>query len=302
MWKASRGVCFRLKPPSPKILLQMNRPASAQIEVPGSYRLGNHRPLSDQFALYKSPEAKVIDKWFEDLSYYEKTLDEMAQVNLDDGFTEELKCVENWFRVLSDGERTACLYLLLKGTTPIQIRFFTTVLQQMAAKDSNFDRVSAISFSHGNHILQASTSTRTSSKLDDLRLSSRSSNSRLSQDFAARVRSMVTAQEDADELLSSSDRSSMASPLKSDWNLQSGQRTSSLQISHQEFKKALSFNPTTTYDGPPPNLTKQAISPTSPNVVNLPKPQAANNNDDFVDSNTKQTDFIDTNLIKGLVY
>ena len=121
----------------------MNRPASAQIEVPGSYRLRSDRPFSDQYNPYQSPEAQVIDKWFEDLSYYEKTLDEMAQVNMDGGFTDELKSVENWFRVLSDAERTACLYSLLKGTTPIQIRFFSTVLQQMAAKDSSFDPISA---------------------------------------------------------------------------------------------------------------------------------------------------------------
>ena len=67
----------------------------------------------------------------------------MATVNLDDSFKEELTAIENWFRVLSDPERTACLYSLLKGTTPLQIRFFITVLQQMAAKDASIDPLSA---------------------------------------------------------------------------------------------------------------------------------------------------------------
>lgn len=81
--------------------------------------------------------AVAIDKWFEDLSYYERTLEEMANTKLDDAFKDELTAIENWFRVLSDPERTACLYSLLKGTTPLQIRFFITVLQQMAAKDNS---------------------------------------------------------------------------------------------------------------------------------------------------------------------
>lgn len=81
----------------------------------------------------------AIDKWFEDLSYYERTLEEMSITTLDDTFKEELSAIENWFRVLSDPERTACLYSLLKGTTPLQIKFFITVLTQMAQKDSTID-------------------------------------------------------------------------------------------------------------------------------------------------------------------
>lgn len=92
----------------------------------------------------------MIDKWFEDLGYYEKTLEEMTNTKLDDGFREELTAIENWFRVLSDPERTVCLYSLLKGTTPLQIRFFITVLQQMAAKDALVDPLSAsILLPHG---------------------------------------------------------------------------------------------------------------------------------------------------------
>ena len=76
----------------------------------------------------------------------------MSNTKLEDGFKEELTAIENWFRVLSDPERTACLYSLLKGTTPLQIRFFITVLQQMAAKDVSMDPLSAsilMSQSHG---------------------------------------------------------------------------------------------------------------------------------------------------------
>ncbi len=66
----------------------------------------------------------------------------MTNTKLDDTFNDELMAIENWFRVLSDPERTACLYSLLKGTTPLQIRFFITVLQQMAAKDVQIDPLS----------------------------------------------------------------------------------------------------------------------------------------------------------------
>ncbi|KAI9348126.1 hypothetical protein BDR26DRAFT_799418 [Obelidium mucronatum] len=60
----------------------------------------------------------------------------MAASKLDDSFREELKAIEQWFAVLSDPERTSALYALLKHTTPVQVRFFITVLQQMAAKDA----------------------------------------------------------------------------------------------------------------------------------------------------------------------
>ncbi|KAI9337684.1 hypothetical protein DFJ73DRAFT_779759 [Zopfochytrium polystomum] len=97
---------------------------------------GQPRPNSDVLANnYKSPEAEAIDRWFEDLNYYEKTLEQMAHAKLDENYREELKAIEQWFSVLSDPERTTALYSLLQHTTPVQIRFFITVLQQMAQKD-----------------------------------------------------------------------------------------------------------------------------------------------------------------------
>ena len=39
------------------------------------------------------------------------------------------------FKVLSEAERTAALYSLLQHSTQVQIRFFITVLQQMARAD-----------------------------------------------------------------------------------------------------------------------------------------------------------------------
>ncbi|KAG0044445.1 hypothetical protein BGZ83_010339, partial [Gryganskiella cystojenkinii] len=84
---------------------------------------------------FQSPEAEAIDKWFEDLSHYEQTLEEMAVVSLDMVFKDELSTIESWFRVLSEAERTAALYSLLQHSSQVQIRFFITVLQQMAKKD-----------------------------------------------------------------------------------------------------------------------------------------------------------------------
>ncbi|KAG0086195.1 hypothetical protein BGZ92_008342 [Podila epicladia] len=78
---------------------------------------------------------KAIDRWFEDLSHYEQTLEEMAMVSLDHVFKDELSTIESWFRVLSEAERTAALYSLLQHSSQVQIRFFITVLQQMAKKD-----------------------------------------------------------------------------------------------------------------------------------------------------------------------
>ncbi|KAF9897941.1 hypothetical protein BX616_004727, partial [Lobosporangium transversale] len=109
---------------------QFHRPARPASEIlPQNHQ---HPFLSNNF---QSPEAEAIDKWFEDLSNYEQTLEEMAVVSLDTVFKDELSTIESWFRVLSEAERTAALYSLLQHSSQVQIRFFITVLQQMAKKD-----------------------------------------------------------------------------------------------------------------------------------------------------------------------
>ncbi|GAA6024770.1 hypothetical protein JCM8202_001252 [Rhodotorula sphaerocarpa] len=82
-----------------------------------------------------SNAVETIDRWFEDMQHYETTLEEMAAASLDSNFKEELTAIEQWFRVLSEAERTAALYSLLQSATPLQMRFFITVLQQMARQD-----------------------------------------------------------------------------------------------------------------------------------------------------------------------
>ncbi|KWU43075.1 hypothetical protein RHOSPDRAFT_12252, partial [Rhodotorula sp. JG-1b] len=59
----------------------------------------------------------------------------MAAASLDSNFKDELSAIEQWFRVLSEAERTAALYSLLQSATSLQTRFFITVLQQMARQD-----------------------------------------------------------------------------------------------------------------------------------------------------------------------
>lgn len=76
----------------------------------------------------------------------------MAAASLDVNFKEELSAIEQCryilsrqpfpsyssfigFKVLSEAERTAALYSLLQHSTQVQIRFFITVLQQMARSD-----------------------------------------------------------------------------------------------------------------------------------------------------------------------
>ncbi|PWZ00295.1 hypothetical protein BCV70DRAFT_231906 [Testicularia cyperi] len=99
----------------------------------------NLRPSSEMLpsmaAHHGTPETEAIDRWFEDLQHYEATLEEMAAASLDQNFKEELSAIEQWFRVLSEAERTAALYSLLQESTQVQIRFFITVLQQMARSD-----------------------------------------------------------------------------------------------------------------------------------------------------------------------
>lgn len=108
--------------------------------MPGTAGSRNLRPSSEMLPNMNhhgalTPETEAIDRWFEDLQHYEATLEEMAAASLDQNFKEELSAIEQWFRVLSEAERTAALYSLLQESTQVQIRFFITVLQQMARSD-----------------------------------------------------------------------------------------------------------------------------------------------------------------------
>ncbi len=106
--------------------------------MPGNPAGRNLRPSSEMLPNMNhrgTPETEAIDRWFEDLQHYEATLEEMAAASLDQNFKEELSAIEQWFRVLSEAERTAALYSLLQESTQVQIRFFITVLQQMARSD-----------------------------------------------------------------------------------------------------------------------------------------------------------------------
>ncbi|KAI0076748.1 hypothetical protein K474DRAFT_1662620 [Panus rudis PR-1116 ss-1] len=99
---------------------------------------GSGRPTSELLGsagMFQTPEAEAIDQWFENLQNYEATLEDMAAASLDVNFKEELSAIEQWFKVLSEAERTAALYSLLQHSTQVQIRFFITVLQQMARAD-----------------------------------------------------------------------------------------------------------------------------------------------------------------------
>jgi hypothetical protein len=88
-----------------------------------------------------------LDEWERELQNYEATLEEMANASLD--MKEELGAVEQWFRVLTEAERTAALYSLLQQATQVQIRFFLTVLQQMASKTPVNQLLSPASFEKG---------------------------------------------------------------------------------------------------------------------------------------------------------
>ncbi|GAA5943305.1 Vts1p [Sporobolomyces koalae] len=91
--------------------------------------------MNQSQGVFHSAETEAIDRWFEDLQHYEQTLEEMAAASLDQNFKEELSAIEQWFKVLSEAERTTALYSLLQSSTQMQMRFFVTVLQQMARSD-----------------------------------------------------------------------------------------------------------------------------------------------------------------------
>lgn len=98
---------------------------------PSSDFYGQTQQVHGQSGSENDPQDKLAQQWIADIDQYETTLEEMAAATLDQDFKDELSAIEQWFRVLSEAERTAALYALLQQTTQVQIRFFIQVLQQM---------------------------------------------------------------------------------------------------------------------------------------------------------------------------
>lgn len=105
--------------------------ASSSRIRPSSDFYGQPYQAHGQSATENDAQDKIALQWIADIDQYETTLEEMAAATLDQDFKDELSAIEQWFRVLSEAERTAALYALLQQTTQVQIRFFIQVLQQM---------------------------------------------------------------------------------------------------------------------------------------------------------------------------
>lgn len=127
----------------------------------GSNAPGRTRPSSDFYGQGQhgqgqgnvdvDPQDKVAQQWLSDIDQYETTLEEMAAATLDQDFKDELSAIEQWFRVLSEAERTAALYALLQQTTQVQIRFFIQVLQQMGKSHPMSSVLSPANFDKGSY-------------------------------------------------------------------------------------------------------------------------------------------------------
>ncbi|KAF1988249.1 hypothetical protein K402DRAFT_419593 [Aulographum hederae CBS 113979] len=131
-----------LRPPSSRTMgsghhLRASADMGAFSSTPLSAR--NIRPASEVYTgqshqghLSVNLDDEATQKWIADIDQSEATLEDMAQATLDQDFKDELSAIEQWFRVLSEAERTAALYALLQQTTQVQIRFFIQTLGQMA--------------------------------------------------------------------------------------------------------------------------------------------------------------------------
>lgn len=131
-----------LRPPSSRTIgsghqLRASADMAAFSNSPSANRI---RPSSDFYGQSTQSQGQgsaedasdhLAQQWIDDINQYETTLEEMAAATLDQDFKDELSAIEQWFRVLSEAERTAALYALLQQTTQVQIRFFIQILQQM---------------------------------------------------------------------------------------------------------------------------------------------------------------------------
>lgn len=145
-----------LRPPSSRAVgsgSHLRASADVAALTGSAARGGNARPSSDfyhgQGNSEIDPQDKLAQQWIADIDQYETTLEEMAAATLDQDFKDELSAIEQWFRVLSEAERTAALYALLQQTTQVQIRFFIQVLQQMGKNHPMSGVLSPANFDKG---------------------------------------------------------------------------------------------------------------------------------------------------------
>ena len=158
-----------LRPPSSRAIgsghhLRASADMAAFSSSPSSSRI---RPSSDFYGAQpgqgqsgeNDASDKIAQQWIADIDQYETTLEEMAAATLDQDFKDELSAIEQWFRVLSEAERTAALYALLQQTTQVQIRFFIQVLQQMGKNHPMSGVLSPANFDKGKPFSTPSTIT-----------------------------------------------------------------------------------------------------------------------------------------------
>lgn len=124
-----------------------NAPSSSRIR-PSSDFYGQSTQGNGQ-GVAEDASDNLAQKWIDDINQYEDTLEEMVAATLDQDFKDELSAIEQWFRVLSEAERTAALYALLQQTTQVQIRFFIQVLQQMGKNHPMSGVLSPANFDKG---------------------------------------------------------------------------------------------------------------------------------------------------------
>ena len=105
-----------------------NSPLSSRNIRPASEVLYNQQAQQGS----QDDSNRLGEQWIQDIEQYETMLEEMAAATLDQDFKDELSAIEQWFKVLSEAERTAATYALIQQTTQMQQRFFAQVLNQMS--------------------------------------------------------------------------------------------------------------------------------------------------------------------------
>lgn len=153
-----------LRPPSSRAVGSGSslRASADMAAISGTSSANRIRPSSDFYGQPQQGPAgldidsqdKIAQQWIADIDQYETTLEEMAAATLDQDFKDELSAIEQWFRVLSEAERTAALYALLQQTTQVQIRFFIQVLQQMGKNHPMSGVLSPATFDKGKSFSQ----------------------------------------------------------------------------------------------------------------------------------------------------
>ncbi|KAF4620275.1 hypothetical protein D9613_000336 [Agrocybe pediades] len=100
-------------------------------KTPASGQANGATPASETTPAVPAANIEGFDRWIKDFQKYEGILNGITKATSNTKFKDELGTIEQWFKLLTEPEKTATLYSLIQGSTQEQLKFFGATIQTL---------------------------------------------------------------------------------------------------------------------------------------------------------------------------